>query len=345
MTRIATKGKCNLIEAGGMYSGSFLGELISECPTYQEIKEIGKFNVTGTYENDQLVKESDITKYTGKTINYANVWGEWDLTNDFSIAPLPVTTNQVILKFHITFLYNPDVPVNVSINYTVYYMDDETLMAYTPLNSSATIKITNPTFLSGVYGGSVHTYCNFGTTKSIFGKVSINSVTVTPISANTTSIYEYQTFIKPVTQNYLQELNLKTSYFNTKNYIDNTTEKKEQCTNKIEVTFQYPTNITSDRVSINIEPERNFNGMGSSGEIYYDNSYDFISYEFTTPDNYGERGYKLPYYTAKFKVATLLPNGDESYYVYLYPIWNPREYNTGIELISLIDESEPISEE
>ena len=52
MTKIATKGTCNIIEAGNMNSGSFLGDLIA-CPTYQEIIGTDKFNVSGTYEKNQ----------------------------------------------------------------------------------------------------------------------------------------------------------------------------------------------------------------------------------------------------------------------------------------------------
>lgn len=333
MTRIATKAYCNIVEAGGMDSGSFLGDLIA-CPTYQEINEIGKFNVTGTYENNQLVKESDISKYTGKTINYANVWGEWDLNG----TNPNLTQECVWFKFHITFLNYPDVNTSFRINYKVNYTNNTSSATVLSTTGYTTISITNPTSKQGIYGGSISTSKNFGTKgTSIFKSIVITSVTATPSS---TSNYVYTTFIKPVTQNNFNDLSLTSANFNTKNYIDNTTEKKEQCTNQINITFEYPTNITSDRVFINIEPESNFNGLGSIGEIYYNSQTGFFTYEFTAPDNYGERGYKLPYYTAKFKVATLLPSGDYSYYVYLYPIWNPREYNTGIELISLIDESD-----
>ena len=79
MTKIATRGTCNIIEAGDMNSGSFLSDLIA-CPTYGEIIEMGKLNVSGTYRGNQLVKESDITKYNGKTKNYSFIWGEYDLT-------------------------------------------------------------------------------------------------------------------------------------------------------------------------------------------------------------------------------------------------------------------------
>ena len=274
-------------------------------------------------------------EYSGKTKNYANVWGEWDLTG----ANTSLTQECVWLKFHITFLYNPDVNTSFRINYKVNYVNGTSSTAAVLTQTGyTTISITNPTYLGGIYGGSISLAKNFGTKgTSMLRNVTITSVVATPA---TTSIYTYTTFIKPVTQNYFNNLSLSNANFNTKNYIDNTTNKTEQCTNKISVTFEYPTNILTNNVLVNIEPDdRNFNGIGQSGEIYQ--SEGFFSYEFTTPDNYGIRGYKLPYYTAKFKVT----DRSTQYFVYLYPIWNPREYNTGIELISLIDETESISEE
>ena len=179
--------------------------------------------------------------------------------------------------------------------------------------------------------------CTNPTPTIVFKSIVITSVTATPSS---TSNYVYTTFIKPVTQNYFNNLSLASASFNTKNYTDYTTDKIEQCTNLIQMTFEYPTNIAANNVFVNIEnDDKNFNGLGQSGDVYFDE--DYFKYEFTTPDNYGERGYKLPYYTAKFRVQ----DRSTAYFIYLYPIWNPREFTTGIELISLIDESEPISEE
>lgn len=333
MTKIATKGYCNIVETGGIYSGSFLGDLISECPTYQDIIGTDKFNVNGSYEDNQLVKESDISKYSGKTKNYANVWGEWDLTgSNFNMAK-----ECVWLKFHITFLYNPDVNTTFKINYRVNYVDNNDDTTLLSQNDSITISITNPTYFGGIYGGSVSTSTLFGIkNNSILYSVTITSVVATPA---TTSIYDYTTFIKPVTQNFFKSLSLSSANFSTKNYIDNTTDKTEQCSNKISVGFEYPSGITTDNVWVNIEPERNFNGIGQSDGIYQTDGY--FSYEFTTPDNYGRRGYKLPYYTAKFKIM----DNSTHFFLYLYPIWNPREYNTGIELTSLINETESLSEE
>lgn len=56
MGKIATRAECNSIA-----SGSFSGDT-SRCPTYSEITATGKLNVSGSYDSNQLVQLSDLSK-------------------------------------------------------------------------------------------------------------------------------------------------------------------------------------------------------------------------------------------------------------------------------------------
>ena len=321
MTKIATKGKCNIIEAGGMYSGSFLGELISECPTYGEIIEMGKLNVSGTYEDNQLVKESDITKYTGKTKNYSYIWGEWDLTT----YPGQLALNGTILNmcFKQNFLYAPDTDLKIVIIFSLY-TNNGTRPSFT--QKSLTVNFTQATGSDKKYA---YTY-NFSTTfDTMFESISINKVTITPV--NGTSQYEYVTNIKNVTQNYFVNVfSVEKTSFYIDSYADDTNNKiiTNQC--RISPIFAIPTGTNINNIVIYMD-ETNFTG-GSSVGVTYNPAYNSATYTFNAIDAYGERGYKLPYFYAKF----VLEQRNTSYKSYAYAVWDPASTQTGIELTSLI---------
>ena len=337
MTKIANKAKCNIIEAGGIDSGSFLGDLLA-CPTYEEIINIDKFNVSGTYENNQLVKESDITKYTGKTKNYSYIWGEWDLTT--KSGQVEISNKILNLRIKQNFLYAPDTNLKITIALKLSYKNDNSTY-YTSTTKTLTVNFTQATSADKKYAYSQDFAVTFGNSSSAqFGSVTITNVSIEPTGG--TSQYEYVTNIKDVTQNYfINVFSVASTNFLINSYNDDITNKiiTSQC--KITPKFTIPTGTSINNIDIYIDnQEYNFT-LGQSNGTSYNTAYNSINYEFTAIDKYGERGYKLPYYYAKFEIK------DKRYYYlsYVHALWDPATTQTGIELTSLIDETESISEE
>lgn len=328
MTKIANKDYCNSLS-----SGLFLGDLITECPTYKEVKETDKFNITGTYEDNQLVKESDLSLYTGKIKNNCTAWGEWDLTH-YS-GSTSVQYDEVWLKFHISFLNPPDVNLTIRFNYTISYHPNgipdnpmyllSTATGYTTLSYSTATQdyAISTNVFKKLFG-------NITTGNPIFVKAEIDSVVITP--ASTTTKYNYIVDIKPVEQIYFKSLAADAS-LEILSYTDDTANKMETCQGKLTVNFSVPTGTTltdnynvglliTDRESTNFDGGQSVSTSKTSKQIIY---------TFSAFDNYGFRGYKLPYFKTKFYASG-------GYNLYFYAQWNPRVTNTGIELTSLIAE-------
>ena len=325
MTKIATKGTCNIIEAGNMNSGSFLGDLIA-CPTYKEITEMGKFNVFGTYKDNQLVKESHITKYTGKTKNYSYIWAEWDLTK--YPGQMAVCGSTILnMCFKQNFLYAPDTDLKIVINFSLNTGGDLSTGALPSFAQRSLV--VNFTQKTGSDKNFAYTQ-NYSTTfKTMFDSISINSVTITPV--NGTSQYEYVINRKDVTQNYfVKAFSVASTGFYIDSYADDTNNKviTNQC--RISPKFNIPTGVGVNDIDIYMG-ENNFTG-GSSVGVTYNPTYNSATYTFNAIDEYGKRGYKLPYFYSKFT----LEQRNTSYKSYAYAIWNPASTQTGIELTNLI---------
>ena len=329
MTKIATKGKCNLIESGGIYSGSFLGDLISECPTYKEITEIGKLNVSGTYEDNQLVKESDITKYIGKIKNYSFIWGEWDMTkkND-QMSAINRICNVNIKQ---NFLNAPDTNLTITITLKLVYKNNPASDVVSSVTKNVTVNFTQTTGNDKKYAYTQDFAIKFGqNTKATMVSMEIINVTITP---NSTSQYEYITNIKDVTQNYfVKTLSVATTRFYINSYNDDVSEKIISGTYEITPHFNIPTGTSINDISVGID-EYNFS-IGTSIGLTYNTSFNDIAYKFRVDDLYGERGYKLPYFYIKLSIRHK-PSSNTSY---VHALWNPASTNTGIELSSLITE-------
>ena len=327
MTKIATKGTCNIIEAGNMNSGSFLGDLIA-CPTYKEITEIGKFNVSGTYVNNQLVKESDITKYTGKTKNYSFIWGEYDLTKT---EQTPVINRICNVKIKQNFLNAPDTNLTITITLKLFYKNIPTSNVVSSVTKNVTVNYTQTTGNDKKYAYTQDFAIKFGqNTKATMVSVELINVTITP---NSTSQYEYITNIKDITQNYfVNTLSIASTDFYIDSYNDNVSEKIIYGTYKITPHFNIPTGTSINDISVGID-EYNFS-IGTSIGLTYNTSFNDIAYKFRVDDLYGERGYKLPYFYIKLAIRHN-PSSNTSY---VHALWNPASTNTGIELSSLITE-------
>jgi hypothetical protein len=329
MTKIANKAKCNIIEAGNMNSGSFLGDLLV-CPTYEEIINTDKFNVSGTYENNQLVKESDITKYTGKIKNYSYIWGEWDLTTKSGQIPMNYTF--LNLRIRQNFLNAPDTNLKITISLRLTYRNNTSIDAFAPLNKTLTVNFTQATSADKKYAYSQDFAVTFGNSSSAqLGSVTITSVSIEPTGG--TSKYEYVTNIKDVTQNYFIDVfSVASTNFLINSYNDDITNKTITSQCKISPKFTIPTGTSINNIDVYID-NQDFNyTIGESNSTNYDTSFNTINYIFTARDIYGERGYKLPYFYTKF---TLKQKGT-SYLSYVHALWNPASTNTGIELTSLI---------
>lgn len=326
MTKIATKGTCNIIEAGNMNSGSFLGDLIA-CPTYGEIIETEKFIVNGTYEDNQLVKESDITKYTGKTKNYSFIWGEYDLTTKSGQKPTLNSTN-LNLKIKQNFLYAPDTNLKITIALKLSYKNDSSNY-YTSTTKTLTVNFTQSTGSDKKYAYTQDFELSFGnSTTAQFRSATITSVTIETV--NGTSIYEYVINKKDVTQNYFVNLfSVASTGFYIDSYADDTTNKIITNRCKIVPKFNIPTGVGVNDIDIYMG-EGNFTD-GSSVGVTYNPTNNSATYTFNAIDAYGERGYKLPYFYSKFIFVQ-----NDLYESYAYAIWDPASTQTGIELTNLI---------
>ena len=327
MSKIATKGTCNIIEAGNMNSGSFLGDLIA-CPTYKEIIGTDKFIVNGTYENNQLVKESDITKYTGKTKNYSFIWGEYDLTKT---EQTPVINRICNVKIKQNFLNAPDTNLTITITLKLFYKNIPTSNVVSSVTKNVTVNFTQTTGNDKKYAYTQDFAIKFGqNTKATMVSIEIINVTITP---NSTSQYEYITNIKDITQNYfVKTLSVATTRFYINSYNDDVSEKIISGTYEITPHFNIPTGTSINDISVGID-EYNFS-IGTSIGLTYNTSFNDIAYKFRVDDLYGERGYKLPYFYIKLAIRHN-PSSNTSY---VYALWNPASTNTGIELSSLITE-------
>ena len=329
MTKIANKAKCNIIEGGSVNSGSFLGDLISECPTYKEIIETDKFIVNGTYEDNQLVKESDITKYTGKTKNYSYIWGEWDLTR--KTGQIGMNSTYLNLRIKQNFLNAPDTNLKITISVKLTYKNTNSTY-YTSTTKTLTVNFTQATGSDKKYAYTQDFAVTFGnSTSAQLGSVTITNVTITPTGA--TSQYEYITNIKPITQNYFVNTfsNTSTSFY-INSYSDDTTNKIITSRCKISPLFTIPTGTGINNIDIYVDAEGYNYTRGESNGTSYNPSYNNMYYIFTAIDDYGERGYKLPYFYTKF----VLEQKNTRYKSYIYALWEPNTSNTGIELTSLI---------
>ena len=329
MTKIANKAKCNIIESGSVNSGSFLGDLISGCPTYKEIIETDKFIVNGTYEDNQLVKESDITKYTGKIKNYSYIWGEWDLTP--KTGQTEKNNKYLNLRIRQNFLKAPDTNLKITISLRLTYRNTNSGL-FAPLGKNFTVNFTQATGSDKKYAYTQDFAVTFGnSTSAQLGSVTITNVTITPTGA--TSQYEYITNIKPITQNYFVNTfsNTSTSFY-INSYSDDTTNKIITSRCKISPLFTIPTGTGINNIDIYLDNQEFNYSFGQSVGTSYNTSYNSINYEFTATDKYGERGYKLPYFYAKFALKHKTTN----YMSYVYALWEPNTSNTGIELTSLI---------
>ena len=326
MSKIATKGICNFIESGGIYSGSFLGGLISECPTYKEIIGTDKFIVNGTYENNQLVKESDITKYTGKTKNYSFIWGEYDLTKT---EQTPVINRICNVKIKQNFLNAPDTNLTITITLKLFYKNIPTSNVVSSVTENVTVNFTQTNTNNKNYAYTQDFAIKFGhNPKASFESIEIINVTITP---NSTSQYEYITNIKDITQNYfVNTLSIASTDFYIDSYNDNVSEKIISGSCRIVPEFNIPTGENIKDIIVSVD-EYNFS-ESSSIDLTYNTSFNYITYKFNTYDMYGERGYKLPYLYAKFNIKHI-PSSNMSY---VYALWEPNSTNTGIELTSLI---------
>lgn len=332
MTKIVNKNYCNALS-----SGLFLGDLIAKCPTYKEIKETDKFNINGTYEDNQLVKENDLSLYTGKTKNYCTAWGEWDL--DHYSGTTSFSSAEIWLKFHISFLFPPGVNLNIKFNYTVSYWPNgkpestdgglisfpSTTTGYTTLSYSSATQ--DYAISSNVFR---HLYGNIVTGNPVFNSVKIDSVTITPTLSSPR--YTFIVDIKPVEQNF-HKLLAANAFLEILSYQDDIANKTERCQGKLTVNFSTPTGTTlTNNYNVGLMlNDTNSTNFHSAQSVATSKTSKTITYTFNALDSYGLRGYKLPYFKTKFYASGI-------YNLYFYGQWNPRVTNSGIELSSLITE-------
>lgn len=327
MTKIANRGYCNMIASANIFDVSN-----RKLPTYQEIISTEKFSISGDYENNQLVKETDITKYNGKIINHTIVWGEWDLTKKIEQAGPYTYLN---LRIRQNFLKAPDTNLKITISLRLTYKNDPSLDTFTPQNKTLTVNFTQASGNDKKYAYSQDFAVTLGNSATAqLGSITITNVSIEPTEG--TSQYEYITNIKNITQNYFVELfSVTSTAFYIDSYNDDTTNKIITNTCRIIPTFTSPTGNSINSINIYIDNDFNYTFGSSNGEgLSYNYLYNTVSYNFKVIDYYGERGYKLPYFYTKF----VIENTTTRHKTYSYALWEPTSTQTGIELTNLITE-------
>lgn len=327
MSRIANKGYCNMKAAENV----FIKTTGEKYPTYKEILETEKFTIANTYENNQLVKESDITKYNGKIINHTIVWGEWDSTKKIEqVGPYTYLN----LRIRQNFLKAPDTNLKITISLRLTYKNDPSLDTFTPQNKTLTVNFTQASGNDKKYAYSQ----DFAVTLGNSASAQLGSITITNVSIEPTegaSQYEYITNIKDITQNYFVELfSVTSTAFYIDSYNDDTTNKIITNKCKISPKIAIPTGTAINNIDVYIDNQDYNYTIGKSNATNYNTSYSIINYEFTAIDKYGERGYKLPYFYTKFA----LKQKNTNYTSYVYALWEPDTTQSGIELTNLIAE-------
>lgn len=328
MTKIASRGYCNMKASENIFDASN-----RKLPTYQEIISTEKFSISGDYENNQLVKEVDVTKYSGQPINNCIVWGEYKL--NFDETQYITQSYSIPLTFHITLCYKPDVPINIKFNYGIKYLIQNagSVVDYTK-RGTATINISNPSANDGVFGISVNKadmISPLNNTSLIFNTIVIESVTISPVTSTNPSAYNYVVENRGMTKCDSSLLKITSATLSISDYVDDTTNKKESSNAILTIQFNAPTGSTiSSNIYVGLL-NMNFSGGHSSRPTYNGN---YITYPFGVGDTYGTRGYKLPYYKLDIEINNHVANQT----IYLYAIFDPRTTKTGIELIDLIAE-------
>jgi hypothetical protein len=328
MTKIASRGYCNMKASANIFDATNI-----KLPTYQEIISTEKFSISGNYENNQLVKEVDVAKYTGQTINNCIVWGEYK--QNFNENQYITQSTSIPLTFHITLCYKPDVPIKITFNYAINYLiqSSGSVTDYTK-RGSATINISSPSANGGVFGISVKKtdiISPLNNTSILFNTIGIESVTISPVTSTNPSAYNYVVENRGMTKCDSSLLNIKSATLSISDYVDDTTTKTESSKVDLNILFNVPTGTT---ISSNIRVElgnMNYSDGYSSRQTYAGNQ---IIYPFGVGDMYGTRGYKLPYYKLDVNVINHVANQT----LFLYAIFDPRTTQTGIELTDLITE-------
>lgn len=329
MTKIANKEYCNSLESSN--SGIFLTNLIEECPTYEEIIGTDKFNINGTYQDNQLVKESDISLYAGNIKNYSFVWGEYDTT-----LKNQQPSNSVNVKIKQNFLYAPTIDLSIKINFTIGYKNNPLVTRISTTSFTQNITFTQSTNTNKIFAYTKNFNFTFGIINSVFNYIKINSVTVEPLNQNTNIDFNYITNIKNITENYFVNIfSIEKTDFTIDYYEDNVNENIITNTCTITPIFNIPTGNSINDILIYDSLEHNYSSGSSVGNgPIYDTTNNKLSYTFNAIDNYGKRGYKLPYFYTKF----IVKQSTTDYESYVYAIWNPNSTKTGIELTNIITE-------
>lgn len=165
MSKIATRKYCNTLYQ------TFGGDL-TICPTYQILLDTNNFIVNGNYQNNQLVKETDISI---NNVNNVIINGTCKLTSYTN------SKYNYLLSLNFNFSKKPD--ADVIINYTISYVDG---MLFKRVEQSYSYLLDTPTFNVKLYAFSTSS--------------QISSIEIYNISAQTNnSLFNYNISAEDIT--------------------------------------------------------------------------------------------------------------------------------------------------
>lgn len=165
MSKIATRKYCNTLYQ------TFGGDL-TICPTYQILLDTNNFIVNGNYQNNQLVKETDISI---NNVNNVIINGTCKLTSYTN------SKYNYLLSLNFNFSKKPD--DDVIINYTISYVDG---MLFKRVKQSYSYLLDTPTFNVKLYAFSTSS--------------QISSIEIYNISAQTNnSLFNYNISAEDIT--------------------------------------------------------------------------------------------------------------------------------------------------
>jgi hypothetical protein len=258
MTKIATRKYCNTLYQ------TFGGDL-TICPTYQILLDTNNFIVNGNYQNNQLVKETDIS------VNYVN---DVIINGTCKLTSYTNSKYNYLLSLNFNFSKKPD--DDVIINYTISYVDGiifkRVEQSYSYLLNPPSLNVKIYTFSTSSQISSIQIHNNSAqTNNSLFDynisteditlfneiKPQINaSINYYSLNNNTSSVNGFQgnvnliiNIIEPTGSTTNIQTNVYTNNENVQLY--NITTQFNQTKTIATISFNYISNVTQNGILVN----------------------------------------------------------------------------------------------
>ena len=305
MNKIATRAYCN----GTANTDAFVTPL-TKCPTYEHIMFTEKFNVINNYENNQLVKQNDISK-KNNLVNHGIIYGTYKISLG--------TNKKVFCDIYSSLLYLPkaNLILNVNVEVTVSNTVNPIVKTFTCIHKTT--------------DGNSKLILSDSTGITISGKNNVNDVKITNITIISGDTY-YEYNLSSGVMSKVDDLKMKINSTSVKindNYLSQNNET-ENIDLTVYVDFEHPSGVTNiSNFSVEVSSNVNY-GYSSIPEIT-DTQY---NYPQTLYHDLSYSGARLPYLKLNIVVKN---NYDDTIPIRTFYAIIPTQPNTGIMLTDLIE--------